>query len=81
MLIRYWSLTSKSVVTKAIAFLHSDLSLNQTTMALQLRKGIINANLDEALCIARHHDTLVNTYYLLIFLITTILILFLTGRH
>lgn len=79
MLIRYWSLTSKSVVTKAIAFLHSDLSLNQTTMALQLRKGIINANLDEALCIARHHDTLVQTLF--IFIITIILIFLMTGRH
>jgi hypothetical protein len=56
-------LSSKTVVTKAIAFLHSNLSLNQTTLAMQLRNGIALANLNEEMCIARHHDTLVFFYY------------------
>lgn len=58
MLIRYWSKANNTIQTKAIAFIHSNLSLNQKTMAFNIREGLENANLDHKNCIFHHHDTL-----------------------
>lgn len=62
MLIRYWSKKDTIVVTKAITFQHSNVSLNQSSMAAQIRKGIESVGLDYDKCIARHHDTLVYVF-------------------